>query len=124
LCYHYCEVSVLLQVETPTHNYTCYCEKSVGWQQNVVLFRPTPQLFLFVNRLGHDGNRPEILKYSVSVPNMPGSNYRDSFTVPDFSTPTLHTECLGSQSLWKMKIVLGEHIRLTAFLRRQIREIA
>jgi hypothetical protein len=49
---------------------------------------------------------------------VPRGNYRDSFTVPDFSTPTLHTECLGSQSLWKMKIMLGEHIRLTAFLRQ------
>jgi hypothetical protein len=78
-----------------------------------------PQLFSFVNRLGHDGNRPDILKYSVSVPNVPGNNYRDSFTVPDFSTPTLHTKYLGSQSLWKMKIMLGEHIRLTVFLRRQ-----
>jgi hypothetical protein len=34
---------------------------------SVEQFRPTPQLFPFVNRLGHDGNRPEILKYSVSV---------------------------------------------------------
>jgi hypothetical protein len=78
-----------------------------------------PKLFPFVNRLGHDGNRRNILKYSVSVPNEPGSNYRDSFTIPDFSAPTLHTECLGSQSLWKMKVMLGEHIRLTAFPRRQ-----
>ena len=86
----------------------------------LALFRPTPLLFPFVNRLGHDGNRPEILKYSVSVvPNVPGRNYRDSFTVLDFSTPTLHTECLGSQSLWKTKVMLGERIRLTAFLRRQ-----
>jgi hypothetical protein len=30
-----------------------------------------------------DGNRPDILKYSVSVPNVPGRNYRDSFAVPD-----------------------------------------
>jgi len=57
----------------------------------------------------------KIVKCSVLVPNVPGSNYGDSFTVPDFSAPTLHTECLGSQSFWKMKIMLGEHIRLTAF---------
>jgi hypothetical protein len=80
--------------------------------------RPT-QLFRFVNRLGHDGNKPENLKYSVSVPNVPGSNYRDSLTIPDFSTPTLHTKSLGSQPLWKMKIMLGGHIRLTAFPRKQ-----
>jgi hypothetical protein len=48
----------------------------------------------------------------------------NSFTVPNFSTPTLYTECLGSQSLWKMKIMLGEHIRLTAFPKKKIREIA
>jgi hypothetical protein len=76
----------------------------------VALFRPTPQLTT--------GNRPEILKYSVSEPDVPGRNYRDSSTVRDFSTPTLHTECLGSQSLWKMKITLGEHIKLPASQRR------
>jgi hypothetical protein len=74
------------------------------------LFRPTPQLFPFVNRLGHEGNRLEILKYSVSAPNELGSNIEIPSPL-DFSTPTLHTECLGSQSLWKMKVMLGEHIR-------------
>jgi hypothetical protein len=60
------------------------------------MFRPTPQLFPFVNRLGHDGNRPEILKYSVSVPNVPGSNYRDSFTVYG-----LHPETMRMLTLLK-----------------------
>jgi hypothetical protein len=81
-------------------------------------FQPTPQLFLFGSTgLATTGNRPE-MKYSVSVPDVPGRNYRDSSTVRDFSIPTLHTECLGSQSLWKMKITLGEHIKLPASQRR------
>jgi hypothetical protein len=84
----------------------------------MTLFRPAPNFFRSFNRLGHDGNRTDIRKYPVSVPNVPGSNYRGSFTVPDFSTSTLHTECLGGQSLWEMMIKLGEHIRLTTFPRR------
>ena len=56
-------------------------------------------------RLGHDGNRPEILKYSVSVPNVPGSNYRDSFTVPDFSTPTLLWNCRYSGQVIQLIIL-------------------
>jgi hypothetical protein len=52
-----------------------------------------PKLFPFFNRLGHNGNRPEILKYSVSVPNEPGRNYRGSFTIPDF----LHSHGVSRQ---------------------------
>jgi hypothetical protein len=37
------------------------------------VFRPTPQLFPFVNRHGPDSNGLEILKYPVSVPKVPGS---------------------------------------------------
>src|SRR5277367_1438201 len=76
----------------------CVCRTTAlvsSWLKGHLCSDPPPQLFPFVNRLGHDGNRPDMLKYSVSVPSVPGSNYRDSFTAPDFSTPTLHTECLG-----------------------------
>jgi hypothetical protein len=44
----------------------------------VVVFRPTPQLFPFVNRHGHDGNKLEILKYLVSVPKVPGTYHGKS----------------------------------------------
>jgi hypothetical protein len=57
----------------------------------------------------------KISKYSVSVPNVPGSKYGNSWTVPDFSTPTLHTECLGSQSLWKMNIMQEDTLDLLLF---------
>ena len=88
------------------------------WPPRLHCSDPPPTFFVRQQALATTGNRPEILKYSVSVPDVPGRNYRDSSTVRDFSIPTLHTECLGSQSLWKMKITLGEHIKLPASQRR------
>src|ERR1700733_16259129 len=86
--------------KTPTKSTTQNREK---WSTKVLSRHP--QLIPFINRLGHDGNRPEDLKYSVLVPNAPGSNYGNSFTVLDFSTSTLLRNCRHSGQVIRLRIL-------------------
>jgi hypothetical protein len=75
----------------------------------VGVFRPTPQLFPFVNRYGPDSNGLENLKYPVSVPKVPGS-YRGESSRSSLPPSTANYQDLFSHHQRSIKTLIGNYL--------------